>query len=156
MLSRGSYRIYLRGTKVQMSLLTVSQNLKDKEKIFYDLKFFQKDFKNLLGNSCIWYVIIFPFLDHCEKNNSTAASNQKLLASSSKENNDITEHVVEHKSLNKCKLLGIHKHSQDQEAIQMVRIRLSIKETIVLRKMEFHGTPKNSKAKTYYVHSLLQ
>ena len=78
------------------------------------------------------------------------------MASSSKENNDITEHVVEHKSLNKCKLLGIHKHSQDQEAIQMVRIRLSIKETIVLRKMEFLGTPKNSKAKTYYVHSLLQ
>jgi len=57
--------------------------------------------------------------NHCEKNNSTAASNQKLLASSSKENNDITEHVVEHKSLNKCKLLGIRKHSQDQEAIQM-------------------------------------
>ena len=78
------------------------------------------------------------------------------MASSSKENNDITEQVVEHKSLNKCKLLGIQKHSQDQEAIQMVRIRLSIKETIVLRKMEFHGTPKNSKAKTYYVHSLLQ
>ena len=71
-----------------------------------------------------FYGTFFPFLDHCEKNTSTVASNQKLLASSSKENNDITEQVVEHKSLNKCKLLGIRNHSQDQEAIQMVRISI--------------------------------
>ena len=72
-----------------------------------------------------FYETIFPFLDHCEKNTSTVASNQKLLTSSSKENNDITEQVVvEHKALNKCKLLGIRNHSQDQEAIQMVRISI--------------------------------
>ena len=82
-----------------------------------------------------------------------------VLQQSSKENNDITEQVVEHKSLNKCKLLGIQKHSQDQEAIQMVRIRLSIiiKESVLIRKWNFLGNRKIQKQKRLiYVHSLLQ
>ena len=82
------------------------------------------------------------------------------MASSSKENNDITEQVVEHKSLNKCKLLGIQKHSQDQEAIQMVRIRLSIiiiKESVLIGKWNFLGNRKIQKQKRLiYVYSLLQ